>query len=342
MAVDQVRESLVAGLEQTFPAKLGLDKLVFGKAVETTYDTEKISIDVFDGTRGAAQYTARGAKGQTVGLEGWDTIVVNPPLIDERFTLSAQDLKLRNFGEGNVNAPAGNKLQTIVNRQLTRIKNRKQMTYNKQIKELITTGKVTIVEYDDKGNAKVSRTEDFQMPSTHIYTVGTPWNNGAADIWSDMRTIDELIIKDSGLSPDRAIIGKLTIMDMLSNTKIKDMLKTNSGIKFGEAFKQTQADGLIYWGNLDGKDIYEFIDFDESGNSIIPASAYIPFASTAELDIHYGSQDVIVNGMPAVVESKEVAIESIDEEAVAKSWKFKSAKLYALTQSAAFGCLTTR
>lgn len=342
MAVDQVRESLVAGLEQTFPAKLGLDKLVFGKAVETTYDTEKISIDVFDGTRGAAKYTARGAKGQTVGLEGWDTIVVNPPLIDERFTLSAQDLKLRNFGEGNVNAPAGNKLQTIINRQLTRIKNRKQMTYNKQIKELITTGKVTIVEYDDKGNAKTSRTEDFQMPPSHIYTVGTAWNNGAADIWSDMRTIDELIIKDSGLSPDRAIVGKLTIIDMLSNTKIKDMLKTNSGIKFGEAFKQTQADGLIYWGNLDGKDIYEFIDFDESGNSIIPASAYIPFASTAELDIHYGSQDVIVNGMPAVVESKEVAIESIDEEAVAKSWKFKSAKLYSLTQSAAFGCLTTR
>ena len=340
MAVDQLKETLVAGLEQTFPAKLGLDKLVFGNAVETTYDTEKISIDVFDGTRGAAKYTARGAKGQTVGLEGWDTIVVNPPLIDERFTLSAQDLKLRNFGEGNVNAPAGNKLQTIINRQLTRIKNRKQMTYNKQIKELITTGKVTIVEYDDKGVAKASREVNFGMPATHIYTVGASWAVAGTDIWADMRTADELIIKDSGLTPDRAIVGKNTIVNMLNNTQIKSMLD-NRRIEFGNTFKNTRADGLIYWGVLDGKEIYEFQDFDESGNSIIPVNAYIPFASTAELDVHYGSQDVLVDDEPAVVESKEVVVESTDKEAVAKKWQFKSAKLYALTQSAAFCHLTT-
>ena len=34
MAVDQVRESLVAGLEQTFPAKLGLDKLVLERQLK--------------------------------------------------------------------------------------------------------------------------------------------------------------------------------------------------------------------------------------------------------------------------------------------------------------------
>lgn len=341
MSVNQMRESIVAGLEQTKPAKMGLETLIFGNAIETTYDTEKVSVDIFDGTRGAAKYTARGAKGQTVGLEGWDTIVVQPPLIDEKFVVTAQDLKVRNFGEGNVNAPMGMKFQNIVNRQLTRLKNRKQLTYNKQIKELITSGKVTIVEYDDKGNAKASREVDFQMPAAHIYTVGTAWNNAAADIWGDMRAIDELIIKNSGLTPDRAVCGKTTIEDMLSNTKIQALLD-NRRVEFGNAFKQTRADGLIYWGVLDGKEIYEFQDFDENGNPIIPTSAYIPFASTAELDIHFGSQDVIVDGEPAVVESKEVVQEKVDEDAVAKSWRFKSAKIYGLTQSAAFGHLTTR
>ena len=341
MSVGTIRETIVAGLEQVKPAKLGLESLVFGNAIETTYDTEKVSVDIFDGTRGAAKYTARGAKGQTVGLEGWDTVVVQPPLIDERFTVTAQDLKVRNFGEGNVNAPMGQKFQNIVNRQLTRLSNRKQLAYNKQIVELLTTGKVTIVEYDNKGVAKASREVNYSMPSAHIYTVGTAWNNADANIWGDMRTIDRLIIKNSGLTPDRAICGNLTIQDMLSNAKIQALLD-NRRIEFGDAFKQTRADGLTYWGMLDGKEIYEFTDFDENGNSMIPASAYIPFASTAELDIHFGSQDVIQNGEPAVVESKEVVVEKIDEDAVAKSWQFKSAKLYGLTQSAAFGCLTTR
>lgn len=341
MAVNQIRETIVAGLEQTFPAKMGLETLVFGTAMEETFDTETISVDIFDGTRGAAKYTERKAKGQTVGLEGWDTIQVKPPLIDEKFVVTAQDLKKRNFGEGNINAPLGNKFQNIVNRQLTRLKNRKQMTYNKQIKELITSGKVTIVEYDDKGEAKASREEDFQMPATHIYTVGTAWNDPAATIWADMRVIDELIIKDCGLTPDRAIAGRQTIVDMLENDKIQKILD-NRRIEFGEAFKETRADGIIYWGVLDGKEIYEFQDFDENGNPIIPENAYIPFASTFESDVYYGSQDVIQNGEPAVVESKEVIMEKVDEEAVAKSWRFKSAKLFALTQSAAFGHLTTR
>lgn len=340
--MEDLNEVIIAGLEQTKAAKTGLEELVFGNAPEETFDTETVSVDMFDGTRGVSKYTARKSKGQTIGLEGWTTVQVTPPLIDEKFVVTAQDLKKRNFGEGNINAPAGDKFQTIVNRQLTRFKNRKQMTYNKQVRDLITTGKLVIAEYDDKGSVKATREENFQIPSTHIYTVGTAWNNAAADIWADMRAIDELIIKDSGLSPDRAIVGKLTITDMLGNAKIQAMLD-NRRIEFGDAFKETRANGLIYWGMLDGKEIYEFIDFDESGNSIIPASAYIPFASTAELDIYYGSQDVIdASGNPAVVESKEVIIESVDKEAVAKSWRFKSAKMYALTQSAAFGHLTTR
>jgi phosphohistidine swiveling domain-containing protein len=342
MAVGEIRESIIVGLEQTKPAKMGLETLVFGDAMEETFDTETVSVDMFDGTRGYAKYTARKAKGQTLGLEGWTTVQVTPPNIDEKFVITAQDLKKRDPGESNVNAPLGGKFQKLVNRQLTRQKNRKQLTYNKQIKELITAGTVTIVEYDDKGSALATRTEDFKMPATHIYTVGTAWNATGADIWGDMRTIDELIIKDSGLTPDRAIVGKTTIVDMLNDTTIQKLLD-NRRVEFGNAFKQTRADGLIYWGVLDGKEIYEFQDFDENGDPIIPASAYIPFASTAEKDIYYGSQDVIdESGNPAVVESKEVAIEDVDKEAVAKSWRFKSAKLFALTQSAAFGHLTTR
>ena len=232
MAVDKLREIIVAGLEQTFPAKKGLETLVFGKTTETTYDNETIQIDIFDGKRGAAKYTARGAKGQTVGLEGWDTVSVTPPVIDENFVVTAQDLKVRDYGKGNINAPAGQKFQNIVNKQLVRLKDRKQRTYNNQIVELITSGKVTIIEYDDKGVAKASREEDFLMPATHIFTVATAWNN-SGDIFGDMRTADNLIAKDSGLTTTDAVVGETTIADMMADAKIQALLD-NRRINFGE------------------------------------------------------------------------------------------------------------
>ena len=341
MPVDKLREIIVAGLEQTFPAKMGLEQLVFGNATPTTYDNETIQIDIFDGTRGAAKYTARGAKGQTVGLEGWTTKSVTPPLIDENFVLSAQDLKVRDYGKGNINEPAGMKFQNLTNKQLTRLKDRKQRTYNNQIKELITTGIVTIEEHDDKGNVKATRTEDFLMPATHIYTVPTAWNDTAADIFGDMDTIADLIVKDSGLTVTAAIVGKTTLSDMIGNETIQKFVD-NRRMEFGNFMKDDRGNGLTYWGNIFGTEIYTYTDFDENGDALIPASAYIPFAQNAELDIHYGSIDAMVNGVPTIVEGQEVVYNKADEDAVAVKQGFKSAKLYALTQSAAFAHLTTR
>ena len=340
MAVDKLREIIVAGLEQTLPAKKGLETLIFGNTTETTYDNETIQIDTFDGKRGSAKYTARGAKGQTVGLEGWTTKSVTPPVIDENFVVTAKDLKVRDYGKGNINAPAGKKFQNIVNKQLTRLKDRKQRTYNDQIVELITSGIVTIVEYDDKGNALASREEDFLMPASHIYTVATAWNN-SGNIFGDMRNIDALIAKDSGLTTTDAVVGETTIADMMADTKIQALLD-NRRINFGEIAMEDKGDGLTYWGILLGKRIWTFTEFDENGDPLIPASAYMPFSSKAETDIHFGSIDAMVKDVPTIVEAKEVVYKKVDDEAVAVKQGFKSAKLYALTQSAGFGHLTTR
>ena len=340
MAVATIKETIVAGLEQTKPAKLGLQTLVFGGAMTTTYDTETIQVDMFDGTRGTAGYTARGAKGQTVGIDGWTTESYTPPLIDENFVISAQDLKVRGFGESNINTRSQQKFQNLVNRQLVKLENRKQRAYNSQIVELLTAGTVTIEEKDDKGAVKATRTVDFKMPATHIYTVTTAWNT-TADIFADMREIDQLIIKDSGVTPTYAIVGELTLSDMIADTAVQALLD-NRRINFGNLEQTDMGNGLTSWGVLGGKTIYTFTDYDSAGNPYIPASAYIVGGADAELDILFGSIDAMVNGTPTVVEGQEVIAEMTDEEAVSKKYAFKSAKLYALTQSGAFGHLTTR
>lgn len=340
--IRSIEEVIVAGLEQTKPALTGLERLVFGDADSETYHTEKVDVDMFDGTRGAAKYTARGARGQTLGLEGWTTEQYQPPLIDERIVITADDLKVRDFGEGNINNPnsGADKFQKRVNKQIQRKEDGWQRTYNAQIKDLITTGKVTVTEHDDKGNALAPRDIDFKMPATHIYTVGTAWSDTSADIWADMRAADILIQKACGLMPDVAIVGENTLKNMVNNETLTKILD-NRRVDFGELYQKDLGDGLIEWGMIGTKKIYTFTDFDENGDLLIPDDAYIPFSTRAETDIYYGSIDTIENGEPTVKEAEQVMEERLDEDAVAKKWIFKSAKLYGLTQSAAFAHITT-
>lgn len=342
MAIETIEETVVGSLENVKPAKNGLIDLVFGAAVSNTFETEAIQLDIYDGKRGEAGYTARGATGQTLGVEGWDTITVTPPLIDEGYTLTAQDLKVRQFGQGNINTEKRQeaKFRSIVERQEKRRQNRKVRAYNAQVVSLITTGAMSIIEKDDKGNAKATRTVDFNMPATHIYNAPAAWSLAATDIFTDMEAMDDLINKASGLKPDYAIVGKTTIASMLKNTLIQQLVD-NRRIEFGAITKEDRGNGLVFWGHILGKDIYTFEDFKTDGTPVIPASAYIAGCSMAELDILHGSIDMIVDGEPRVVEAEEVFDTDVDKKSVSKKFIFKSAKLYALTQAGAFGCITT-
>lgn len=334
-------EVIIDGLDQLKPALMGLEKLVFGGADSETFPTVKVSVDMFDGTRGAAKYTARGAKGQTLGLEGWTTEEYQPPMIDERIVITAEDLEKREKGKGNINNPASGeeKFQKLINSQLKRKQSGWQRTYNNQIRDLITAGKMQVTEYDDKGNALAPRDIDFKMPSTHIYTVDEAWGTDDADIFGDIRAADILIQKDSGLMPDVAIVGEGALKLMVNDANFMKLLD-NRRMKFGELEQEDMGDGLVKWGMIGTKTIYTFTDFDEDGAPLIPANSYIPFSTRAQTDIYYGSLSTIQNDRPAIVEATEIMESDIDRDTVAKIWKFKSAKLYGLTQSAAFANIT--
>lgn len=335
-----IKESIILGYENVKNAKSGLYNLVFGGVTETTFDTEKVDIDIYDGTRGASGFTARDAQGQTVDLEGWETINVQPPLIDESFIITAKDLKFRNIGEGGINATNTGKFQNIVNKRTNNQDQREMRKYTLMTIELLKSGKITIIEKDKRGNAKASREVNFNMPAGNIFTVATAWN-ASGDIFGDIETLQYNIAKESGLTADFAIIGKTTLADMVADTKIQALLD-NRRINFGEMVKEDRGNGLIFWGNLSGIDHYTFVEFDEAGNDVIPASAYLMGSSMAELDVVFGSVDVMVGGEPTVLETKKAMVEISDEKAVSKEFKFKSARLPCLTQAGGFGNMTTR
>jgi hypothetical protein len=236
--LERLKMTLIAGLVQIFPPKQGLSNLVFGGAESRTFDTETVLIDIYDGKRGIAGYTARGVKGQTVGLEGWKTITVTPPMIDEGFVVTAEDLKVRKFGSDQFSSPkAMQNLKQIMRVNIKRLLGRRQRAYNLQVAQLLQTGAVTVREFDDRGKALPARKIDFKMPNTHKFNAPIMWTDPNADIFKDFRRVDELTSKSSGLRTKWVVVGTDVLAGMIANKQIMALLD-NRRVEFGEMHKE--------------------------------------------------------------------------------------------------------
>jgi len=129
---------------------------------------------------------------------------------------------------------------------------------------------------------------------------------------------------------------------MVNNLQVQALLD-NRQMEFGELHgkKEELGNGLTYWGIFSGKKIYTFDDWylDPATNKLepyIPADMALFGTSEAETDIAYGSLSALVNGMPTVIEAKQLTAQKSDADLVAINNQVKSAKLYCLTQAGAF------
>ena len=338
--LERLKMTLIAGLVQIFPPKRGLENLVFSGAEERTFDTQTVNIDIYDGKRGIAGYTARGVKGQTLGLEGWKTISITPPVIDEGFTVTAEDLRVRGFGADQFEKKGSlQKLKQIIRVNLRKLLARRQRAYSLQVAQLLDSGAVTVREFDDRGKALQARKIDFKMPTAHRYQVPVSWTDPKADIFAEFRKIDELTAKASGLKTTFVVVGSKALAGMVGNLQVKELLD-NRRINFGELHKEEEKDGLTFWGTFSGKKIYTFDDWYDNGTgTLVPyiAEDRAYFGTPeAEVDIAYGSLSAMVNGMPTIMEARQLVDVKPDEDAIAVNHQVKSAKLYCLTQAGAF------
>jgi hypothetical protein len=344
--LNRIKQVLIAGLVQIFPPKKGLEGLVFGTNTnETTFDVEQVLVDTYNGKRGMAGYTARGVKGQTLGLEGWETKSFKPPVIDEGFTVTARDLSVRSFGENQFATKTSlAKLKAIIKRNITRMLGRRQRAWNLQVAQLIQGGVITVVEQDDRGKNLPARKIDFDMPNTHKYNAPVKWSDPKADIFADFRKVDKLTAKASGLKTQWVILGDKALAGMFANTQIKELMD-NRRIELGKLHKEELDNGLTDWGIFAGKKIYTFDDWyldptTGKDTPYIDENMALFGTSEAETDIVYGALYGMKDGMPTVYEAKQLVDVTSDKDTIAIENRIKSAKLYCLTQSGAFVAMT--
>ena len=223
---------------------------------------------------------------------------------------------------------------------LRKLLGRRQRAYNLQIAQLLDTGAVTVREYDDRGNALPARKIDFKMPVAHRYTVPVSWSDPKADIFSEFRKIDELTSKASGLKTKFVLVGSKVLEGMVANDQVKELLD-NRRIEFGELSKEERDNGLTFWGTFMGKKIFTFDDWYEDPTTgklkpYIPEDRALFGTSEAELDIAYGSLSALVDGMPTIMEAKQLVKVDSDKDVIGVNNAVISAKLYCLTQAGAF------
>lgn len=210
-------------LEQLKPAKTWLRDTIFN--VATTHTSEYIDIDVQKGSRRIAVYVHPLHEGKMVDREGFKTFSYKAPYTKEKMVTTAQ-LYL-NRQAGNTIYTGGetptSRAQQQLGKDLRSLNQRIDRLEEVQAAEAIQTGKVTCI------GEGINQIVDYQMSATHlpVLTGTDKWSDHTnSDPNADLSNWSLLIQQDSGLVPNRAIMGIDAAQDYLRNDKVLKDLDT--------------------------------------------------------------------------------------------------------------------
>ena len=198
----------------------------------------------------------------------------------------------------------------------------------------ITTGTVSIV-----GDG-VDDVVDFQMKATHLKTLtGTAlWTDAGSDPIKDLRAWKREVVKDSGVMPDKAILGSDVIDAFTANAAVQKYLNVRR-IDLGSVKPENIGEGATYWGSIEGLDIYSYDAYytDDAGNiqEIFPVDKILLGSTMAKTVLNYGAiKDLKSGSFVGAIFAKSWEV----EDPSARFVLFQSAPLPVPTQINAFMC----
>ena len=167
---------------------------------------ERVAIDVVPGTGPADQKK----------LQPFTSKEYITPAYDESYIMAASEIKKRLAGD-NAFKPAdiNARVATYFRDAMQDGQDRIDRAVERQAVEVLTTGLLTF-----QNNESL----DFKAKATHFVTVGTAWNNVAADAFADIDGIAVEIRKDSLSAPNTLIMGSVAIKEFLALTQVKDTI----------------------------------------------------------------------------------------------------------------------
>lgn len=299
------RRTMLEALEELKVPNTFLLRKFFSRQVEA--DTESVDIDIQKGKRRVAVYVNPRAVGQTVDRAGYTTYTYKPPYVKPKMATVAEDLLKRQPGEvlysGNMSPEQRAAIQLAKDlAELDGI-----ITRAEELQASQALFDATIEVKDIGGNNVV---DDIVFPREASHTVDltatgeTAWDATGADPLADLRTWRRLCLKDSGVSSDIVVMGSDALEEFLQNQQVRDRLnKDYAGI--GEIVSEAVELGVVYYGRIDGFDIYGYDEWyiDPSSGTetaIVPEKKVLVGSTRARGERVYGAIRDVEAGLAAV------------------------------------------
>lgn len=298
-------------------------------------NAEHIDVEIYDGKRKLAPFVSPRIAGVLMESAGKTVSSYKPAYIKFKYVTEAEDIARETTGvfyaDGSSPAQRGiDKAVLEFEEGINSIDRRVEFMATKAI----TTGQVAIV------GEGVDDVVDFQMPAGNLKTLtgASLWTDETSDPIADLRAWKREVIKTSGITPDRCVMGSDVLDAFIAHPKVQAYLNLRR-IDLGSITGVNVGEGASLWGTIEGLDIYSYDAYytDDSGvtQEIFPTDRILLGSTMAKTVLNYGAIKDLKSG-------------TFIGEVFAKSWEvedpsarfvlFQSAPLPVPTQVSAFMC----
>jgi hypothetical protein len=215
--------TLLAALEQSFPPSTLLRDTFFPNPI--TFVTEEVDIDYKKGNRQMAPFVAAGSSGVNVARTGHSTKSYKPPKMMPKRPITIENLNKRGFGEElySQRTPAQREAELRA-RDLAELVDMNTRRIEWMCAQLLILGTFTVKGYSDDGKTYTEDTVTLDWTQKDTLTGGDTWDNAAADIYGDVKTISQTVSRNAGQVPTIGLCSFKTADYMLGNTAIMKYL----------------------------------------------------------------------------------------------------------------------
>lgn len=287
---------MIQMLDQMLPTHTFLKDVFFGNIVTSTED--KIDIDIRKGKRRLAPFVSSKIGSETVERLGFTTNTYKPPLVALDMITTADDLLNRSpneniYGAKNPMARMGE----ILGRDFRDIDEQITRREEWMCAQVLTTGKIPMIGQGVNEVLDLSAYWHFDK-----LTGMENWDDlENADINGCFRKWQREISKNSGLTPNIAILGANAVDRLYANKKWRDEQKMMN-VSFGDYTPKWQGEGVTFIGRLPslGIDLYAYNEWfladDGKEYPMVDPNTVIIGSTQAYTSMIYGVVVDVANG----------------------------------------------
>lgn len=210
------------------------------------YNGEKIAIDIQRFGEDVAIAIKKCTGPNLNDFDEFTTKEFTPPAYGEAFPLNVCDLLNRMAGVDPFSAAFqdfASQMVAMMAQGFVLIDDKIKRAVELQASQILQTGILTLT--DSAGNTVY--TLDFKPKATHFPTVGTGWDQAAADPLADLRSLAQVIRSDGKVNPDRLVFGDTALANFLKNDEVQAALD-NRRIDIGDIAPEFDDSGATFYG----------------------------------------------------------------------------------------------